>query len=810
MGIHGLLPFLKPFVKKISIEDFKGKTLGVDAMCWMHKGAFACSQELVQGIDTDRFIFFFLKMCEVLRSSDIKPVIVFDGASLPAKAAENAQRNERRERNRSEALELFKQRDAGVAIDERQLSSKCEGAIKITNEMIARLMTALTELNIRFCVAPFEADAQLAYLCRIGWVDAVITEDSDLLAYGCPHTIFKMDKHGNGEHIALPCLQLDAVRPPPAAPADAAAAPARAEAAQAPADAAAAEDAGEITIEDLEAALDADMVEVPSPTAGGRGRGRGRGAGRGKARGRGGASAANAAAAAGEDRVDDGEGVVENLKHWTAEKFTEFCIICGSDYNSLPGLDVNIKGFGQKTAFGYLRRFQSSEKMLTWMRGDTRWNEKFPCALDEYLQRFFKILSVFFHHVVFDPRLGAVSIARSFPGIDRTIPGIDLTSLCGIGPAKDIIKGVWMGRLNARTLEPRTNEALTPAERRTLDGIMSRKRQEQKQYHHQARFEQTLRDDAVHIAAQRAAKQAAEASQAAAGASQPAGADAGHDKALEALLTEEAPDEPKEMCLRNGDSKAIFAVLEAEERARQGEEGGEMVDVDGPSSNSIATPSVASQNPYFSGRARCAAPSMSSAATPSNPFARKRVALSQSQAASQGQDSSSQRPAKFFRSLDSRGSMQAASQMSRPIATGSRSNVHTVVDLCSPRPVQPESHQRHIAGSLLGPQGGRSAVDAAKIVLAQRGIMEYEALPPNKDKGKLTGFFKQQKQAPKVQAKPAPQSALAEWKSRPWEEPEAEEDTSAYYANPLSMPVNRFKSLPGKERFNTTASGLGY
>lgn len=34
-------------------------------------------------------------------------------------------------------------------------------------------------------VAPYEADAQLAYLNKTGVVQAIITEDSDLLAFGC-------------------------------------------------------------------------------------------------------------------------------------------------------------------------------------------------------------------------------------------------------------------------------------------------------------------------------------------------------------------------------------------------------------------------------------------------------------------------------------------------------------------------------------------------------------------------------------------------------------------------------------------------
>ena len=47
-------------------------------------------------------------------------------------------------------------------------------------------MQALKAANVEFIVAPFEADAQMAYLAVNDIVHSVITEDSDLLPYGCP------------------------------------------------------------------------------------------------------------------------------------------------------------------------------------------------------------------------------------------------------------------------------------------------------------------------------------------------------------------------------------------------------------------------------------------------------------------------------------------------------------------------------------------------------------------------------------------------------------------------------------------------
>ena len=52
--------------------------------------------------------------------------------------------------------------------------------------------------GVDFVVAPYEADSQLAFLASIptcrGGVSAVITEDSDLVPYGCPRTLFKCDR----------------------------------------------------------------------------------------------------------------------------------------------------------------------------------------------------------------------------------------------------------------------------------------------------------------------------------------------------------------------------------------------------------------------------------------------------------------------------------------------------------------------------------------------------------------------------------------------------------------------------------------
>ena len=72
--------------------------------------------------------------------------------------------------------------------------------------MVAASLTAVSR-PVRQ-VAPYEADAQLAYLARTGLADLIITEDSDLVVFGCPRILFKMDAGGSGQLIEASALPL--------------------------------------------------------------------------------------------------------------------------------------------------------------------------------------------------------------------------------------------------------------------------------------------------------------------------------------------------------------------------------------------------------------------------------------------------------------------------------------------------------------------------------------------------------------------------------------------------------------------------
>jgi exonuclease-1 len=54
LTIPGLLPLLKSIHKSCNLKKFEGKTLGVDAYGWLHRGTVACAMELAMGKPTKK------------------------------------------------------------------------------------------------------------------------------------------------------------------------------------------------------------------------------------------------------------------------------------------------------------------------------------------------------------------------------------------------------------------------------------------------------------------------------------------------------------------------------------------------------------------------------------------------------------------------------------------------------------------------------------------------------------------------------------------------------------------------------------
>ncbi|KAL5772087.1 hypothetical protein ACOSQ2_012011 [Xanthoceras sorbifolium] len=192
MGIQGLLPLLKSIMKPIHIKDLEGCCVAVDTYSWLHKGALSCSTDLCKGLPTSRHIEYCMHRVNLLRHYGIKPILVFDGGLLPMKIEQENKRARARKENLARAIERESDGNSSAAYEFYQK------AVDISPSIAHELIQVLKQENVCYVVAPYEADAQMTFLAISKQVDAVITEDSDLIAFGCSRIIFKMDKFGQG------------------------------------------------------------------------------------------------------------------------------------------------------------------------------------------------------------------------------------------------------------------------------------------------------------------------------------------------------------------------------------------------------------------------------------------------------------------------------------------------------------------------------------------------------------------------------------------------------------------------------------
>ena len=199
MGIKGLWKEVHP--QNTHISQFRGQRVAIDSYCWLHRGVIGSAVALATGTPCDKFIAAYMARIDMLIRYGVTPVCVFDGTSMPMKAETDKQRHAKRENAKQEGMTLLKNGNQKAAIE-------CfEKSIDVTTELAFAVIQVLKRRGIECIVAPFEADPQCAYLCREGYAQAVITEDSDLIVYGGGTVLAKMD--GNGNCVAV---QMDRVR----------------------------------------------------------------------------------------------------------------------------------------------------------------------------------------------------------------------------------------------------------------------------------------------------------------------------------------------------------------------------------------------------------------------------------------------------------------------------------------------------------------------------------------------------------------------------------------------------------------------
>ena len=197
MGITGLLRFVKDATDEIHVKKYAGQIVAVDTYCWIHRGSFACAEKLAKNENTDQYVKYCMKFIDMLESFRVKPILVFDGCRLPSKELVEQERHKRRKENLEKGKRLLREGKLSAA---RDCFTKC---ISVTPAMALRVIEAARARGVDCVVAPYEADAQLAFFAKTNLAQAIVTEDSDLLCFGCKNVIFKMDLTGRAQEVSI-------------------------------------------------------------------------------------------------------------------------------------------------------------------------------------------------------------------------------------------------------------------------------------------------------------------------------------------------------------------------------------------------------------------------------------------------------------------------------------------------------------------------------------------------------------------------------------------------------------------------------
>jgi flap endonuclease-1 len=193
MGIKCLLKFINEFpelIKTVDRNSLKNNKIAIDISILIYRiiisvrnsGADFTNQK---GEVTSHILGLFNKTIELL-SIGIIPVYVFDGKppSIKYKTIEG------RKQVRKKALEKMEQ-----AVTEEDKIKYFKRSSQISKEQWDQCRDLLDMMGIPYVNAPEEADSQCAYLAKNGLVDAVLTEDMDILTFGSTKIIRNITSH---------------------------------------------------------------------------------------------------------------------------------------------------------------------------------------------------------------------------------------------------------------------------------------------------------------------------------------------------------------------------------------------------------------------------------------------------------------------------------------------------------------------------------------------------------------------------------------------------------------------------------------
>lgn len=230
MGVKGLNKIIEKYAKEafnpIHLSSYKYKKIAIDISLYMFK---------YKAIFGERWLVAFINLVICLRKNDIHCIFIYDSKAPPEKSAEKLKRAEQRDKLNSKIFELednlktyyetneitetlketfvtliqkegdlklkkllrpSKKEDEhafDISLIEKELNKLKSQAVSISDDDFKLTRELFTILGIPYILADGEAETLCSYLCIHGKVDAVLSEDTDVLAYGTPKFLSKLN-----------------------------------------------------------------------------------------------------------------------------------------------------------------------------------------------------------------------------------------------------------------------------------------------------------------------------------------------------------------------------------------------------------------------------------------------------------------------------------------------------------------------------------------------------------------------------------------------------------------------------------------
>ncbi len=191
MGITNLKKLIADTGVIATLNTYAGKTLAVDISIWLHKF-------LYYG-DGDEVITSLALQIEQCLSAGFIPMYVFDGECNDDVKLASIERRETKHRDR-ETLAMLKESTVVDETDEKTLiriASLEKRTRCLTAEILQQCKELLDQHKITYMQAIYEADTLIAELCARNLVYGVLSEDVDMLTYGCERLLTKFQLNSN-------------------------------------------------------------------------------------------------------------------------------------------------------------------------------------------------------------------------------------------------------------------------------------------------------------------------------------------------------------------------------------------------------------------------------------------------------------------------------------------------------------------------------------------------------------------------------------------------------------------------------------